>query len=97
MGDIICAKCGEPWDAYGLAVNDATTADEGRRIKAGEGCPCCGFGSGGTCVVGFPTQVPAVADTMSTTSVGVGFAVNPALRCSYRARPAWMPVITPRR
>lgn len=62
MSDVICAVCGEPWDYYGLKHGDVTPI-EGRRILAGEGCPCCHFGqscptcrgtgrlqsSGGTC------------------------------------------------
>lgn len=62
MSDVYCAVCGEPWDYYGLIHGDVTPG-EGRRILAGEGCPCCHFGqscdtcrgtgrlesSGGTC------------------------------------------------
>lgn len=43
MSDVICAVCGEPWDYYGLKHGDVTPS-EGRRILAGEGCPCCHFG-----------------------------------------------------
>lgn len=44
MADIICKKCGEPWDYYGLKDGDVEP-DEARRILAGEGCPCCDFGN----------------------------------------------------
>lgn len=43
MSDVFCAVCNEPWDFYGLSHGDVTPA-EGRRILAGEGCPCCHFG-----------------------------------------------------
>jgi len=43
MADITCAKCGEPWDAYGVDHGDMTVAEAGRFHK-GEGCPSCGFG-----------------------------------------------------
>lgn len=44
MSDILCAKCGEPWDSYGIGNGDMT-APEARRFRKGEGCPCCGFGT----------------------------------------------------
>lgn len=44
MGDILCAKCGEPWDSYGVREGDMTK-EEAARFRRGEGCPCCGFGS----------------------------------------------------
>ena len=44
MGDINCAKCGEPWDAYGVRNGDMTE-EEAKKFLAGEGCPGCGFGS----------------------------------------------------
>jgi len=40
MGDVHCAKCGEPWDAYGVRHGDMTP-EEAKRFWAGEGCPCC--------------------------------------------------------
>lgn len=40
MADIICAKCGEPWDAYGVRNGDP----DAKRFLKGEGCPCCDFG-----------------------------------------------------
>jgi hypothetical protein len=43
MGDIICRKCGEPWDAYGVFHGDMTP-EERRRFLRGEGCPICDFG-----------------------------------------------------
>jgi hypothetical protein len=48
-GDYFCAKCGEPWDAYGVrialkgAVSDMTK-EEAERFMNAEGCPCCEFG-----------------------------------------------------
>jgi RecJ-like exonuclease len=44
MSDISCAKCGEPWDAYGVKNGDMTDG-ESRRFLAGEGCPSCNFGT----------------------------------------------------
>jgi len=43
MGDVYCAKCGEPWDAYGVLHGDMTK-EEAKRFLNGEGCPCCDFG-----------------------------------------------------
>lgn len=40
MGDIICAICGEPWDAYGVRHGDMTKS-EAQKFLAGKGCPCC--------------------------------------------------------
>ena len=40
MGDIRCAICGEPWDAYGVFHGDMT-AEESKRFLKGLGCPCC--------------------------------------------------------
>ncbi len=50
MADIDCAKCGEPWDAYGVRQAELhgqgdMTLGEAKRFCRGEGCPCCGFGS----------------------------------------------------
>jgi hypothetical protein len=44
MSDIPCAKCREPWDAYGVRHGDMEP-DEAKRFLKGEGCPCCGFGA----------------------------------------------------
>lgn len=44
MSDIICAKCGEPWDNYGLDHGDVEP-DEAKKIRQGKGCPSCGFGT----------------------------------------------------
>lgn len=44
MGDVRCAKCGEPWDYYGVRHGDMEE-EEASRFLAGEGCPCCAFGA----------------------------------------------------
>ncbi len=44
MSDILCAICGEPWDAYGVRNGDMTPA-EARKFLAGRGCPSCEFGT----------------------------------------------------
>lgn len=50
MGDVYCAKCGEPWDraeVYPAAQGDEDCAldpEEAWRFLAGEGCPHCKFG-----------------------------------------------------
>jgi len=44
MSDILCSVCGEPWDGYGVRHGDMTPA-EARKFLAGQGCPCCQFGS----------------------------------------------------
>ena len=44
MSDILCAMCGEPWDAYGVSHGDMTS-DEAARFLAGAGCPSCEFGA----------------------------------------------------
>lgn len=43
MGDIYCARCGEPWDAYGVRNGDMEKR-EAKRFLKGEGCPSCNFG-----------------------------------------------------
>jgi hypothetical protein len=42
--DIRCAKCGEPWDAYGIRNGDMEKPDAWR-FEHGEGCPVCRFGT----------------------------------------------------
>lgn len=44
MSDIYCAKCAEPWDAYGVRHGDMKPY-EADRFSKGEGCPCCDFGT----------------------------------------------------
>jgi hypothetical protein len=44
MADVICRKCGEPWDSWGVRNGDMDSADAGKFLR-GEGCPSCGFGS----------------------------------------------------
>lgn len=40
--DVICAKCGEPWDMFdGGDMNYS----ERKRFYAGDGCPACEFGT----------------------------------------------------
>lgn len=46
MSDISCAKCGEPWDAYGVSHGDMEP-EEAERFLNGEGCPSCRFGQKG--------------------------------------------------
>jgi len=43
MADLTCAKCAEPWDAYGVRNGDMEP-EEAKRFLKGEGCPCCDFG-----------------------------------------------------
>ena len=37
--DILCTRCGEPWDVYSLT--DDMSREEAAQLKAGDGCPCC--------------------------------------------------------
>ena len=37
--DILCTRCGEPWDVCSLA--DDMSLKEANNLKAGKGCPCC--------------------------------------------------------
>lgn len=39
--DILCKRCGEPWDSYGATSGSDMTRWEYQRMKKGEGCPCC--------------------------------------------------------
>jgi len=39
-GDMVCNKCGELWDVYGIGHGDMT-AKERDVFLAGDGCPCC--------------------------------------------------------
>jgi len=43
--DIICRKCGEPWDSYGVHHRMDMDEEEAQRFLRGEGCPCCDFGA----------------------------------------------------
>ena len=43
--NLLCAKCGEPWDGYGVNSHYDMSAAEARRFKLGRGCPCCAFGT----------------------------------------------------
>lgn len=46
--DLICVRCGDAWDAYGITYargEGDLTPDEVRRFLKGEGCPSCGFGT----------------------------------------------------
>ena len=48
MSDLVCVRCGDSWDAYGItyAKGDGDlTLQEVRRFLNGEGCPSCGFGT----------------------------------------------------
>lgn len=42
MGDIHCAKCGEPWEYY--TVRHEFTKEESEKFFNREGCPCCDWG-----------------------------------------------------
>jgi hypothetical protein len=44
MSDIYCAKCGEPWDAYGVRNGDTEPAEAAKFLR-GSGCPTCAFGT----------------------------------------------------
>ena len=37
--DILCTRCGEPWDVFSLT--DDMSLEEAKALKAGLGCPCC--------------------------------------------------------
>lgn len=39
-GDLICNKCGEPWDAVGVWDGDMTKTER-ERFFNGDGCPNC--------------------------------------------------------
>lgn len=43
--DVFCAKCGEPWDYYGLVHGGDMEPEDAWRFRCGEGCPSCGFGT----------------------------------------------------
>jgi len=48
MGDLICPKCGEPWESYGITYAKGEgdlTLEEAKKFLAGAGCPACGFGT----------------------------------------------------
>ena len=37
--DILCTRCGEPWDVFSLV--DDMSPEEAEELKAGRCCPCC--------------------------------------------------------
>jgi hypothetical protein len=47
MCDILCRKCGEPWDSFGITYAKGEgdlTASEAVRFLKGEGCLACHWG-----------------------------------------------------
>ena len=47
MGDLICVRCGEPWDAFGITYAKGEgdmSLEEVKDFLEGRGCPSCGFG-----------------------------------------------------
>jgi hypothetical protein len=47
MTDILCRKCGEPWDSYGITYargEGDLTACEAVQFLKGHGCPACHWG-----------------------------------------------------
>jgi hypothetical protein len=47
MSDILCRKCGEPWDSFGITCargEGDLTASEAVRFLKGKGCPSCHWG-----------------------------------------------------
>ncbi len=48
MGDLICVKCGDSWESYGITYAKGEgdlTLDEVKKFLDGAGCPSCGFGT----------------------------------------------------
>ncbi len=48
MGDLICIRCGEPWDSFGITYargEGDLTLGEVAKFLSGQGCPICGFGT----------------------------------------------------
>ena len=47
MGDLICPKCGDMWDSYGItyARGDGDMSLEIKNFLEGRGCPSCRFGT----------------------------------------------------
>jgi hypothetical protein len=48
MSDLICIKCGEPFESYGITYAKGEgdlSVEEANRFLRGEGCPACGFGT----------------------------------------------------
>ena len=43
--DILCIRCGEPWDVLG--ISDEFTLTQKRHFYEGKGCPSCGTTSQG--------------------------------------------------
>lgn len=39
MSDLLCQRCGEPWDIF--YITDDMTEEERQDFHAGRGCPCC--------------------------------------------------------
>ncbi len=48
MGDLICPKCGDAWDSFGITYAKGEgdlSLIEVKKFLAGMGCPSCGFGT----------------------------------------------------
>lgn len=39
MGDIVCPRCGEPWEFF--EIQEDFTKEERSAFKSGNGCPSC--------------------------------------------------------
>ena len=81
MSDVLCAKCGEPWESYSLqkGIYESGEGDltkvEAERFLRGEGCPSCAFG------------------TLCTTCDGTG-RYEEGKCCRNGAVLAWCPSVT---
>jgi len=90
MSDVLCAKCGEPWEAYSLQPGIYNSGDgdltkvEAERFLRGEGCPCCKFGK--VCTVCDGT---GLFDERTTPT-------KEAYPCHNGARLAWRPTTNSR-
>lgn len=39
MGDLVCPRCGEPWELF--YIQEEMTKEERSAFKSGKGCPSC--------------------------------------------------------
>ena len=87
MSDILCAVCGEPWDAYGVHHGDML-AWEATLFKAGAGCPSCA----GVAPDGIDADDVSLrsAESMASWDDPHSFPhYNDAIGGTERKRPAW--------
>ena len=98
MSDIICAKCGEPWENY---ADDPQERASLNRTMMGEGCPSCAWGKRCPVCSGFGGEPNAsVIYAGCQTCYGIGATLARTLMrgeerwsIGYQPKVRWLPSV----